>query len=195
MMLLLSCTVSAFAGSVDFEGSNAPCYFANASPLTNAYAGQGVNFSSGNGAILDECASFGVNALSGTNFLAFNSGATNQDLSIPTTPEVISFDNPVFNVAIWVATPTGGSFSLSDNNGNHSTLSNISSGNWVLLSLADTNITSITLTGPGVFVADDLSWNNNWNDSPATVPEPSSLVLLGSSIASFLGVARKKMRM
>jgi len=194
MLLVLSCAVSAYAsGTIDFELS-APCNFTNTIPLTNAYAGLGVNFTSGNGAILDQCSNFGVNAHSGVDFLAFNSNPGDANY-IPSGPEVITFDNPVSNVSIWVA--PWGDFAISDNNGNSNGVS-AGNGDWVLLSLNDTNITSITLSGPAVWVADDLSWESNPTnllDDPqptSEVPEPSSMVLLGSGLAGVIGVARRK---
>ena len=60
---------------VDFELAG-PCAFNQTVALSNQYAGLGVIFAgpSGNdgGAVLDQCGNFGINARSGTNFLAFN---------------------------------------------------------------------------------------------------------------------------
>jgi hypothetical protein len=198
MMLVLSCSVAAYAGSVDFETPGAPCMFGNATPLTSAYSSVGVNFAGGNGAILNNCANFGVNAHSGSYFLAFNASAQNLDSSIPTTPEVITFDNSVSNVSIWVASGNDGSYSLSDNNGVVSNFSGVPGGFWVQLSLNDANISSVTLNGPRIFVADDLSWSGDATrvdpSTQSAVPEPSSLVLLGSGLLSFAGVIRRKIR-
>lgn len=191
MMLVVCCSVAAYAGSIDFEVPGAPCNFSNASPLTNFYSVLGVNFTSGNGAVLNQCANYPVNAHSGTDFLAFNSIATNKDASVPSTPEVITFDAAISNVSIWVAAV--GDFSLSDNNGNSTHVSG--NGDWVLLSLNDTNISSVTLNGPSSFVADDLSWQGNADPPPtSTVPEPSSLILLGSGIFGSVGVLRRQFR-
>ena len=83
---------------------NAPDFFFQTSPLTELYAPLGVHFSGPSagygGAIINEGGSFGVSALSGDNFLAFN---TMSDLSYAVGPETITFDTPMTSVSIFAA--------------------------------------------------------------------------------------------
>lgn len=83
---------------------NAPDFFFQTSPLTELYAPLGVHFSGPiagyGGAIINEGGSFVVSALSGENFLAFN---TMSDLSYAVGPETITFDTPMTSVSIFAA--------------------------------------------------------------------------------------------
>ena len=64
---------------INFDDVAAPDMFLNTTHLTDQYASLGVHFSGPSdidgGAILNQSSNFGVNALSGVNFLAFNRGA------------------------------------------------------------------------------------------------------------------------
>ncbi|QJF52754.1 PEP-CTERM sorting domain-containing protein [Roseobacter ponti] len=74
------------------EAGAAPSLFGNAEPLTDAYASEGITFSGG-WEILDQDGNFGLDALSGRNFLAFNTlvaGVTNE--------LTVMFDAPVSSV-------------------------------------------------------------------------------------------------
>src|SRR5215211_3584187 len=64
-------------GLIDFDDVTAPCRFDHTTALRNYH---GVRFTGASpdngGAILDECANFGVTGYSPPNFLAFNCGTT-----------------------------------------------------------------------------------------------------------------------
>jgi hypothetical protein len=77
---------------------SAPCIFYLTAPLQELYAPLGVHFSgpdpNSGGAILNQCGNFGVSAVSGFNFLAFNRQAGYPHAGVPTDPETITFDSP-----------------------------------------------------------------------------------------------------
>src|ERR1044071_288968 len=74
----------------DASGNPLPafCLFRDTSSLTELYAPLGVHFSgprtNSGGAILNQCGNFGVPAISGSNFLAFNRSAAFLSGGIPT---------------------------------------------------------------------------------------------------------------
>lgn len=80
----------------------ASCGFDGTTPLGEAYAPIGVHFAGPapdkGGAVLQQCAHFGVPARSRHQYLAFN-GST-----YAIAPETISFDQPKTGAALWVAT-------------------------------------------------------------------------------------------
>jgi hypothetical protein len=189
---------SAFAGSINFE-MGAPSDFNQTTALTNTYSvSLGVTFSGpgGNngGAILDQGSGFGVNAHSGVDFLAFNTtSATLSNGGTPEGPETIAFATPVFNVGLWVGGETSGStYTLMAYNSAGSLLGSTSilptSGSWSQLTIGATNISSLVLSFNNTFaVVDDLTWNSN-----GSVPEPSTLALLGFGMAALAGFARRR---
>ena len=91
---------STLATTINFDGTGAPSLFVQTSPLTNTYSGLGVNFNGVDGvggSILNQSGNFGFNALSGTDFLAFNTAVGTGNI------QRISFDSAVSNVSIWAA--------------------------------------------------------------------------------------------
>ena len=93
---------------IDFDDNAAPCFFANTTRLTGAYAHRGVTFAGpgGNdgGAILDECGAFGVTGHSAPNFLAFNPSLSMSDGGVPQGPETLTFNKPMQYVHAKVGT-------------------------------------------------------------------------------------------
>ena len=89
----------------------APALFNQTTALTNLYASLGVSFAGpgGNngGAVINESGEFGVSALSGTNFLAFNPLAPSygdlENGGMPEGPETITFKTLATKVSIFVA--------------------------------------------------------------------------------------------
>jgi hypothetical protein len=172
---------------------SAPCLFIETTRLTELYAPLGVHFSGpgGNngGAILNECGNFGVSALSGSNFLAFNRDTTLSDGGVPTDPETISFDMLLTSFSIFAASGSGtNTFGLQAFDINDLLVANdtvtTSSGTWSQLSVSSDsgNISRVVLTGIGsdnAFVYDNLSFT----PASTSVPEPNSMAgLLAISV-------------
>jgi hypothetical protein len=176
----------AYATSINFDGTGAPCFFAGTSPLSNQYAGQGVTFSApvAGLSILNECGNFGFNALSGTDFLAFNSGLTTQT-------ETLQFSTAVSNVSIWAATGLSGSFTITafDALGVSLATQTIAGTNaWQELVVSGSGITSVQLSTDAPFGALD---NLQFTTTNTQVAEPGSLALLGLGLLGF-GFGRRK---
>ena len=182
--------LTASATTIDFE-LNGPCAFAQTSPLSNQYAGQGVLFSGPGpgqgGAVLDECANFGINAHSGRDFLAFNL----HTYGIP--PETITFSTPQSSVSIFAGDGleaanafTLAAFDSMNQQIGIDTVNNIE-GQWELLSVNAPNIAYVTLNFTGTFaVFDDMSFAGG-----ATTPEPGTLMLLGTGLLGVIARFRK----
>jgi hypothetical protein len=187
---------SAFGGSINFE-TGAPSDFSQTTALTTTYIGLGVTFSGpggvNGGAILDQLGGFGVNAHSGSDFLAFNTGATLSNAGTPEAPETIVFATPVFNVGLWVGGELSGStYTLQAFDASSDLLGSTSilptSGSWSQLTINTTNISRLVLSFNNSYaVVDDLSWNGG-----GSVPEPSTLALLGFGMAALAGFARRR---
>ncbi len=100
-------TSGASADLIDFDGTGAPNIFLETTALRDLYAGLGVNFDGpgplDGGAILNEGGNFGVDAFSGTDFLAFNRNSMLADGGIPRDPEEILFDDLQASVSIYAA--------------------------------------------------------------------------------------------
>lgn len=172
--------------TIDFDGTSAPCCFVYTSPLSNAYAAQGVNFSGvggTGGSILNQSGSFGFNARSGTDFLAFNVGVNGIS-----GVEDITFSNLQSAVSIWAANSNGGTISLTafDSHGATVATSTInSSAVWQQLSVSGLGIASVRVTPQvGVYAVDDLSFTG-------AVPEPEAYAMVAAGLA-VLGVAMRR---
>lgn len=169
-------------------------FYDETSPLTDLYSTLGVQFSGlipgQGGAILDVSSNFGVDAFSGSNFLAFNRF---YDLSYPSDPEIITFDLLMSDVSIQVASSETRTLTLVAYDADDVVVATDSvtvSGNWAQLSTSyATGIKYVVLqsTDEGsdvYFVADDLTFT--------TVPEPSA-ALLAAAAAGLACVRRRRL--
>lgn len=167
--------------------------FIQSNPLTNQYAGQGVYFSGptplDGGAILNELGGFGVDSLSGSNFLAFNTASTMMNGGVPIGPETVQFAFPVSSVSIFGGEEQAVDFNMTA----YDALNNVvgsdneinTPSNYVELAVSGAAITKITLNGTGfnAWVFDNLTYQ--------AVPEPSTLLLVGFGALAMLGAHRR----
>jgi hypothetical protein len=177
----------------DAQGNplTAPPLFINAMPLTTLYSTLGVTFSGpagyDGGAILNEAGNFGINPLSGENFLALNTGDRLEDGRTQQYPETITFSTTQSSVSIYAAGGTvTGVFTMTayDSFNNVLGTDTVSAFNtWEPLSISATGIASVVLTETSnnravIGVYDNLSFTSS-------VPEPSTLALaeLGGALA------------
>jgi hypothetical protein len=169
-----------------------PSDFSSTTALTSQYNSLGVTFSGG-GAILDENSSFGVNALSGRDFLAFNEFATLSGGGTPSGPETVTFATPVSSVSIYGGDGSSETFSLAGYGAGHTLLASESSpnvgGQYTELSISAPDITSITFGGNGSFyVFDNLTFTPAVSSS---VPDGcSTLIGMGIGLAGLIGLRR-----
>ncbi|MEQ1823494.1 MAG: PEP-CTERM sorting domain-containing protein [Fimbriimonadaceae bacterium] len=193
-LVVVSSLGSAVTITFDEFGA-APSVFNSANPLRNEYAGVGAIFSgpgpNDGGAILDQSGNFGVNALSGRNFLAFNRNGTSVVEMLngghPFDPEQINFSVNVNNVGVFASGGFNAAiFALtafdSSNTFIGGSVLQTAAGQWGSLTFSsNTNISKVVLTeisNASTFVYDDFSYNS--------VPEPATMAALGLGVAALL---------
>ena len=177
---------------ITFDEFYAPCGFQETVLLLEQYADLGVHFRgptpSDGAAALGQCGNFGVDAHSGTQFLAFNRQGSYHGGGSPTDPETIAFDEPMAAVSIYVAsgfTNSAGDFVLSAyaTDGALLAVDGISTPaeTWAMLNVTSAaGIDYVVLEGPVnevFFVADDLSF------TPVPEPMTVSMLLMGAAAA------------
>ena len=193
------------AGTINFDTDangnliNAPNLFSETTNLTNLYSPLGVTFSgsggsNNGGAILNEGSNFGVSALSGANFLAFNPNyVTLANGGLPIDPETINFASPQSLVTLYVATGSNGTASFELEGYQNSVLvassTATSTSGYEPLSVSfPSGMNSVVLSGGAdrPFVVDNLSFQ--------AVPEPSTLALLAAGAIGLLGYGWRRRR-
>jgi hypothetical protein len=173
---------SAKADLIDFEaqGASAPSAFNGAlnSPLVIGIAtftgGQLLNNAVG---AVDETAVY-----ASTNIVA--GGYTN--------PLTIAFSQAVRSFSIDVTNGFGDSYTVADNRGGSQTLA-VASNTTQLFSLTDSGITSVTIGSANKTLWDFAIDNVQFTPAVASVPEPSSLLLLASVCGAFATLAKRKL--
>ena len=187
--LVIFISACATAAIIDFDDIVSPYLFISTTALTELYAPLGVHFTGtgqlNGGAILNDASLFGVSAHSGTNFLAFNAKATMNDGGRTIGPETITFDEPVANFSMFVATNRA-NVSAYDTNG---LLVDTTSGgdhSWSQISISSASgIKSVKFEygDIGTLVVDDIAFEvlsgQNNNNGPIAVPEPATLLGFG----------------
>ncbi|MAE71499.1 MAG: hypothetical protein CME06_13660 [Gemmatimonadetes bacterium] len=155
---------------IDFDDGSQPCDFSLTTALRDEYAAQGVTFSGplayDGGGILDDCASFGSPARSGSNFLAFDDTCIGcfSDGGTPRDTETIELSTPKRWVSCWVSggfTGTTVRMDLYDSGGAYiaTKLANPSAGSYAELNAQVADIGELRVSeigGDPSWVLDDL---------------------------------------
>ncbi|MCX6591026.1 MAG: PEP-CTERM sorting domain-containing protein [Acidobacteria bacterium] len=173
------------AGSIDFEIGAGRCAFSGSpsTALTTEYAGSGVTFSGPSaidgGATVDQCGNWGINAHSGTAFLAFNAFAVSSLAGggAPIGPETLTFSSLVTDVSIWASVGRDITLTAFDGSGKQVGSSSVANaaGSWNLLQVSAPGIATAVLSYSGpVAIFDDL----NFTPGGTAVPEPGTLGFL-----------------
>lgn len=185
-------TLITFDTDPDGNPITAPGLFNQTTALQDLYAAWGVHFQGPSaldgGAILNQNAGFGVTALSGSNFLAFNSGALLADGGVPRAPETILFDEAQFEVSFMIAGGTVNvTFTLSVYDENDQLLESqeTTTANWKQVKFTVEGIRKLVIAprfGATSFVVEDLYFDS-FIVPNIGVPEPSSVVLIACGAA------------
>jgi hypothetical protein len=159
---------------LSFEDIPASCAFASVNPLRDRYAAakfRGASTTAG-GAVLDNCANFGIAPRTGSRFLAFNSSSTMSNGGAPVGPEKIVLPTRQRSVALWVS-QSGfnlgtATFKMVGRRGStvvRTATVTTTTADWVKVQVAAARgITSVTVSTPtepdGIWLADDLTLRN-----------------------------------
>ena len=145
-----------------------PCTFDLTLPLDSSWNGNSAArayYALGHGAVLNECAGFGVTGHSSPNFLAWNCTDSNGDGSTPQLPQLIAYTGgTVLDVSMKVgsATDAGSTATLVALDSDFNVLDFSSATLASALQTVSTRAAATAfsyLVGPCVMVADDLNFN------------------------------------
>lgn len=145
MLRLIQDHPSTAGGITNFDNASAPCDFSGTTRLLGpeqfaAFFAPPLD----GGAILNECAGFGVNAHSPPNFLAFNNETAYSSGVFPKTPELIVVGQNESTVSLWVSGGAMSGFPLAV----------VALGSDAVLAVVTTNTLptweQITVTGAGI---------------------------------------------
>lgn len=184
-LLTANAATAATTTTLNFDERSESALFYGTNALTDRYAPLGITFSgtstSAGGSILDQAGNFGFDALSGRNFLAFNTQLTGN-------VETIAFASSYASVSIWGASSMGGAFTMNaysvDGTLLDSAVADFST-NWTQLSVASNGIARIELIGNNAAYAyDDLS--------VSAVPEPSTWGMLFAGLGVMGWMMRRR---
>jgi hypothetical protein len=161
------------------------CCFANEPPLTNQYAGLGVNFSGG-WEVLNQSGAFGIGAMSGEHFAAYNTSVP----GVTNTLEML-FDNNIAGISGYLGSRQSDIWTVSAFSGTTPVLATIfinDANSYVPFSLTGLlgfNIDRITIQGSASSgVLENLTFQ--------AVPIPAAVWLFGSGILGLLGLSRRR---
>jgi hypothetical protein len=153
---------------INFDDVAAPCGFIETNPLRDAYAAFGVTFSGpaalDGGAILNECGNFGVSGYSSPNFLAFNCQVYMANGGLAQGPETLDFSEPMGYVSILAAAGTyaGSPATMVAYEAAGAIIDSETitlTANAQLLTVAGCGIVAVVISGPCVFILDDLAFD------------------------------------
>lgn len=172
--LLASAAVAGASTTIDFE------QYASGTQITNQYASQGITFNNAYELVAPDYNYFGYPPHSGN-------GVADE---LPNSPLSMTFSTPQTLVTGYYTSDFDATLTAYDSLGNLVETVDLSSnyGSNSLFTVSGTDITTIDLNGsPDFLTIDDVTFSQS-----AATPEPSSLVLLGTGIAGFAGVVRRR---
>jgi hypothetical protein len=107
-------------------------------------------------------------------------------------PLTITFSQAVSSFSIDITNGFADSYTVADNRGGSLTLA-VASNTTQLFSLTDSGITSVTIGSATTTLWDFAIDNVQFTPAVASVPEPSSLLLLASMCGAFATLARRRL--
>ena len=185
-----------FATYINFDdqGYSGPTTFGGTMEeiTLNDVGGSGINVTFLGGVILTNATNFPANNSSvyGTYFGGGSDHGYENPMTITFSESVTNFYMDLYNG--WTTDRT---FTVSDNSGNSTTVTlpnNISSGQTLVEFAAIGTVITIADVTPGVSTWDFLIDNIYFNEPlPSQVPEPATMILLGSGLLGLAGLRRK----
>jgi hypothetical protein len=182
--MVLSVSGFATAGLLTFEefGQKECCW--NGDILDNEYSALGINFS-GNWEIKNQSGGFGVNAISGEHFAAFNQVRGDTELTI-------TFDNTTDLLSGFLGTSTTGAWSFNAYLNDSLVISSditSSANQYKEFSFSGVDFNKVILTSQfRAGVLDNLQFGKS---IPSQVPEPSTLAIFALGI---MGLASRRFK-